>query len=671
MIGQNLKSNQDKKPNSREMEKLKKEFPQFFTKDGEFKIDNFKDFLKEEEIELSKEGYGLEFLGKSYAKYLSSLESETYISPDLKHNEKDENKNSENLYIVGDNIDALKHLLGSYSGKIKCIYIDPPYNTGSDGFVYPDNFNFDSEELARTIGITEEEAERILNLSGKSTHSAWLTFIYPRLLLARDLLADDGVIFISIDDNEQANLKLICDEIFGEENKVGNLPTIMNLKGNQDEFAFAGTHEYTIVYAKHKENLIIKGLKIDDDEIISDWMIDDIGYYKKGASLISTGQNAPRDHRPKLRFPIFYKNGNLKLPEKHILNSLYDSEKKVFNDSYLEKYIDDKKSEGYLPILPFVNKKKASWRWSYSKLQSQLDEVIITKTKNGISLNKKQRPELSDLPSKKVKTLLYKPEYSSGNGTNEVKNLFGIERLFDNPKPIKLIEDFINISLNNNDIILDFFSGSATTADALMQLNAEDGEKRKYIMVQIPEKIDKKKPAFKAGYKTIDEIGRERIKRAGKKIKNETGANIDYGFKLFYLEKPKEKTLDKLEEFSPQIKFPLDDMVSIFDNDHASGKENILSTWLNEDGYGLSQSSDEYVLDEYRANLIGKSLYIIDSGLGSSDVMELIRRIEDDSLLINRIVVYLHSIDFSVLQELRTNLSVLRNNKNVSLIERF
>ena len=671
MIGQNLKSNQDKKPNSREMEKLKKEFPQFFTKDGEFKIDNFKDFLKEEEIELSKEGYGLEFLGKSYAKYLSSLESETYISPDLKHNEKDENKNSENLYIVGDNIDALKHLLGSYSGKIKCIYIDPPYNTGSDGFVYPDNFNFNSEELARTIGITEEEAERILNLSGKSTHSAWLTFIYPRLLLARDLLADDGVIFISIDDNEQANLKLICDEIFGEENKVGNLPTIMNLKGNQDEFAFAGTHEYTIVYAKHKENLIIKGLKIDDDEIISDWMIDDIGYYKKGASLISTGQNAPRDHRPKLRFPIFYKNGNLKLPEKHILNSLYDSEKKVFNDSYLEKYIDDKKSEGYLPILPFVNKKKASWRWSYSKLQSQLDEVIITKTKNGISLNKKQRPELSDLPSKKVKTLLYKPEYSSGNGTNEVKNLFGIERLFDNPKPTKLIEDFINISLNNNDIILDFFSGSATTADALMQLNAEDGGKRKYIMVQIPEKIDKKKPAFKSGYKTIDEIGRERIKRAGKKIKNETGANIDYGFKLFYLEKPKEKTLDKLEEFSPQIKFPLDDMVSIFDNDHASGKENILSTWLNEDGYGLSQSSDEYVLDEYRANLIGKSLYIIDSGLGSSDVMELIRRIEDDSLLINRIVVYLHSIDFSVLQELRTNLSVLRNNKNVSLIERF
>lgn len=204
-----------------------------------------------------------------------------------------------------------------------------------------------------------------------------------------------------------------------------------------------------------------------------------------------------------------------------------------------------------------------------------------------------------------------------------------------------------------------------------MQLNAEDGGKRKYIMVQIPEEIDKKKPAFKAGYKTIDEIGRERIKRAGEKIKNETGADIDYGFKLFYLEKPMEKTLDKLEEFSDQLDFLDDDMVSIFDNDHADGKENILSTWLNEDGYGLSESSDEYVLNEYRANLIGKSLYIIDTGLKTNDVMELIRRIEDDSLLINRIVVYLHSINFSVLQELRTNLKVLRNNKNVSLIERF
>lgn len=226
MIGQNLKNNQGKKPNSREMEKLKNDFPRFFSKDGEFKLDRFKDFLQEEDIDIAKEGYELKFLGKSYANYIGSLETETYISPDSSHNAKEENKDSENLYIVGDNIDALKHLLGSYAGKIKCIYIDPPYNTGSDGFVYPDNFRFSAEDLSEKIGITEEEAGRILELAGKSNHSAWLTFMYPRLALARDLLSEDGVIFISIDDNEQANLKLMCDEVFGEENFISNISII-------------------------------------------------------------------------------------------------------------------------------------------------------------------------------------------------------------------------------------------------------------------------------------------------------------------------------------------------------------------------------------------------------------------------------------------------------------
>ncbi|MDU5914109.1 MAG: DNA methyltransferase [Anaerococcus vaginalis] len=625
MIGQNLKSNQDKKPNSREMEKLKKEFPQFFTKDGEFKIDNFKDFLKEEEVELSKEGYGLEFLGKSYAKYLSSLESETYISPDLKHNEKDENKNSENLYIVGDNIDALKHLLGSYSGKIKCIYIDPPYNTGSDGFVYPDNFNFDSEELARTIGITEEEAERILNLSGKSTHSAWLTFIYPRLLLARDLLADDGVIFISIDYNEQANLKLICDEIFGEENFVGEIYWESKTKSQNTESSF--------------NKLQPKAEKI-------------FTYKKKNKDRFNLLKKGEKE------YPLIDENGKYR---EHILEEMNSEGIRGRKTMIFDI------SDGVSTVSPTKGK-----QWKLGQ-----DQVAIYKNNNSLFIrdNKviiKMRPEneRSEI-TEPFWGFIDKTIGTAESAKKSLKKLMG-QDVFDTVKPTDLIKKLIfHVSDKSDSIILDFFSGSATTADALMQLNAEDGGKRKYIMVQIPEKIDKKKAAFKAGYKTIDEIGRERIKRAGKKIKNETGADIDYGFKLFYLEKPEEKTLDELEEFSGQLDFLDDDMVSIFDNDHASGKENILSTWLNEDGYGLSESSDEYVLDEYRANLIGKSLYIIDSGLGSSDVMELIRRIEDDSLLINRIVVYLHSIDFSVLQELRTNLSVLRNNKNVSLIERF
>lgn len=616
MIGQNLKSNKDKKPNSREMEKLKKEFPQFFTKDGEFKIDNFKDFLKEEEIELSKEGYGLEFLGKSYAKYLSSLESETYISPDLKHNEKDENKNSENLYIVGDNIDALKHLLGSYSGKIKCIYIDPPYNTGSDGFVYPDNFNFDSEKLARTIGITEEEAERILNLSGKSTHSAWLTFIYPRLLLARDLLADDGVIFISIDDNEQANLKLICDEIFGEENFVENIiwDKKSSAKGVPPQNMIVNVHEYIIAYQKSDK------FKFSGEE----------------RTLEDGFKNPDNDPRGPWR------ESNIKSTTKP-------------------------NSQAFTIVNPNTGKKyHNTWAFSEKSLSKMIEEKRIL-WKETLPKQKEYLYEMTNL-NKAIKSNwgIFDPQST----TVHLKKLIP-EVQFDNPKPLKLIQYLINVVMENDEFVLDFFSGSGTTAEAIMRVNAENNRNIKYLCVQIPEKIPENKKKGNKKISTISEYGLTRIKRAGKKIKNETGADIDYGFKLFYLEKPEEKTLDELEEFSDQLDFLNDDMVSIFDNDHASGKENILSTWLNEDGYGLSQSSDEYVLDEYRANLIGKSLYIIDSGLGSKDVMELIRRIEDDSLLINRIVVYLHSIDFSVLQELRTNLSVLRNNKNVSLIERF
>lgn len=204
-----------------------------------------------------------------------------------------------------------------------------------------------------------------------------------------------------------------------------------------------------------------------------------------------------------------------------------------------------------------------------------------------------------------------------------------------------------------------------------MQLNAEDGGNRKYIMVQIPEKISENKPAYKAGYRTIDEVGRARIEKAAAKIKDETNANIDYGYKLYFLETPTEKTLIDLENFEPEIKLITNDMVSVFDNKHSSGKESIISTWLNEDGYGLTKSSSPYKLENYEADIIEKSLYIIDEGLENDDVMTLIKRIENEELDITRVVVYVHSVRFNVLQEMRKNLKVLRNNKNVTFIERF
>ena len=220
--------NESLNPNQFEVNRLRAALPEYFDVDGNFLLDRLKDTLRTAEVDLTKEGYELKFLGKSYAKYLTSTETETVLVPDLKHNSEPDNKDSENLYIVGDNLDALKHLLGSYAGKVKCIYIDPPYNTGSDRFAYNDDFGFSASQLAEKIGLTEDEAERIIDLQGKSSHSAWLTFMYPRLQLAKELLADDGVIFISIDDNELANLRLLCDEIIGEQNFQAVVIPIVN-----------------------------------------------------------------------------------------------------------------------------------------------------------------------------------------------------------------------------------------------------------------------------------------------------------------------------------------------------------------------------------------------------------------------------------------------------------
>ena len=306
MIKDNILYNESSKPNSREIEVLKNTFPQYFDKDGNFYWDRFKEILKNEEITLNKEGYELNFLGKSYARYLSSTRTETFIAPHTEHNEAEENKDSENLYIIGDNLDALKHLLGSYAGKIKCIYIDPPYNTGSDGFVYPDNFYFDAKKLSQMIGVEEEEAQRIINLKGKSSHSAWLTFMYPRLILARELLSDDGVIFISIDNNEQANLKLMCDEIFGEENNVGVVSNTNNPKGRSDDKFIATAHESLLVYARNISKLGWSGFEPTEKIIKRYNKTDDDGRLFREIDLRKTGENDLREDRPNLFYYFYY-----------------------------------------------------------------------------------------------------------------------------------------------------------------------------------------------------------------------------------------------------------------------------------------------------------------------------------------------------------------------------
>ena len=512
------------------IKKLKEIFPEIFI-EGKIDFDLLRQICSGggvQNTEGSKERYSLTWNGKSKARQIAQEVSTGTLRP-----AKEESKNwdnTENIYIEGDNLEVLKLLQKSYHGKIKMIYIDPPYNTGKD-FVYKDDFTDNIENYKEITGQINKEGIKLTTNTETNGryHSDWLNMMYPRLKLARNLLTDDGVIFISIDDNEQANLKKICDEIFGEENFVAQLSTIMNLKGNNDEFGFSGTHEFTAVYSKEKVSLKLNNLTVDEEEL-NDWKEDELGLYKQGANLKSTGVNAPREKRPNLFFPIFIdKNNNIFVTD---------------DNSKPQNY------EGELEILyPITDDQEMSWRWSKSKFRNEFQNIIVSRFENNISIYKKQRPTLGDLPSKKPKTVFYKPEYSSGNGTAQIKFLFN-KKVFSNPKPIELIKDFFILGTNKNSIVLDFFSGSATTAHSVMQLNAEDEGNRKYIMVQLPELCDESSEAYKAGYKNICEIGKERIRRAGEKIKSdeslpiENREKLDVGFKVFKLDSSNIKEWD-------------------------------------------------------------------------------------------------------------------------------
>lgn len=637
MIKEQLENNENVKPNTKLLNLLKENFPNYFDKDNNFMIDKFKNTLKSDEINITKEGYELNFLGKSYARFQTSTETETIISPLTDHNNKDENKNSENLYIIGDNLDALKHLLKSYSRKVKCIYIDPPYNTGSDGFVYPDNFKFDSATLSNKMGIDAEEAERIIDMRGKSTHSAWLTFMYPRLVLARELLSDDGVIFISIDDNEQANLKIICDEIFGEENFIVDLKWANKEGGgSSDSSHFKIKDEHVISYGKSKSNVIINGISPTNEERYtqSDEHVNTRGkYYLQKLGMGSIQYSESMD------YPITIDDGSIIYP--------------ADNNSG----------------------KKAIWRWSKEKYEWGIknDYIVHKKDKenNWVIYTKQYLNADNDgnIIERKQTPLGMIFEYSSTQGAKELVKL-KMDNFFSYPKPTSLIQYLMQRATSLNDIILDFFSGSATTAHAVMKLNAEDGGNRKYILVQLPEEIEESKPAFKAGYKTIDEIGRERITRAAQKIKEETNADIDYGFKVVKLENVQEDTLDRLELFDPNV-LVSDDYVNDFSNEDSSGLETILTTWLNQDGYGLHAKRQDFKLVNYIAHRYSNSLYIVNEGIESSDISRLIEMIENNELNISRIVIYTYSLPFTIINELKTNIKNLRNNKTVDIIERY
>lgn len=444
---------------------------------------------------------------------------------------------TENIYIEGDNLDALKLLQETYLGKVKMIYIDPPYNTGND-FIYEDDFSQEADEYIDNSGQIDDYGNRLVQNqeSNGRFHTDWLNMIYPRLKIAKDLLSENGVIFISIDDNEIENLRKVCDEIYGELNFIAQLSVIVKTEGRQYGF-FAKTHEYLLVYAKNKDSLFLNEIKIKDG----------VFRYKDtkgGFNLIGLRNRAVRifnsTNRPNLRYPFY------------IDVSTADE-----ND-FCE--VTTQYSPNFIEVWPsIVDGLESVWRWGKDTAEQKRDELVAVKGKDGeYKIFKKDR-DLTTLP----KTVWFDKDINSIVGTREVATIIG-KGIFDFPKPISLLKQIIEIATDQNSLIIDFFSGSATSAHALFLQNIEDLGRRKFILIQLPEKCAEHSEAFHAGYQTICEIGEERIRRVGKKINEEyPNADIDIGFRVFRVDssnmkdvyyRPVDYNQGQIDLFSDNIK---------------------------------------------------------------------------------------------------------------------
>ncbi|MCF8306738.1 MAG: site-specific DNA-methyltransferase [Ignavibacteriales bacterium] len=504
------------------VEQIGKIFPEVITeiKDTEgntkkgIDFDLLKQKLSNVLVEDENERYRLDWPGKK----ASLLKANTPINKTLRPavEESLNFETTENLYIEGDNFEVLKILQESYLGKVKMIYIDPPYNTGTS-LIYNNDFRVEEKIYAEELGaVTEEGFKMFRNTDADGRiHSNWLSLMYERIIVSRDILDEDGIICITIDDYELGRLLVLMDEIFGEDNHLGTVAIRINPKGRMTNREISAVHEYALFYAKSESGRINK-LPIDPTEKSHNYIEDKDGSWYLPINLRKQGvDSAAINSKGKLSdryYPIYF-------------------DQKTGKVSTIEKYEIE-----ILPIDP--NNEKRIWRRAKTEIEKMYaqGDIIIKETTNGLQVYFKFR---GGLEGQQPKSMWYEPKFSASEyGTKEVDRLFGMRELFSYPKAPKAVEEAIKISTTNkNAIILDFFSGSATTAHAVMQLNAEDGGNRKFIMVQLPEKTDETSETYKAGYKTIAEIGKERIRRAGKKIMND---------KLLIMNEKKEE-LEKLK----------------------------------------------------------------------------------------------------------------------------
>lgn len=553
------------------LETLKSLFPTI-VKEGKIDVDELKALIGEE-VENSEEYYRFTWAGKSQARQEANKPSTGTLRP-LKNESKDWD-NTQNIFIEGDNLEVLKLLQKSYANKITMIYIDPPYNTGKD-FIYKDKY---ADNLGNYLAITKQtdESGKKLNTNPESDgryHSNWLNMIYPRLKIARNLLNNDGVIFISIDDNEYDNLKKVCDEIFGEESMVGIFCWKNKYGAGAKTKGFIEVHEYILCYSK-------KAIKNIDAELTEEQIKEydkkkDEKYEIRGGYVTQPLMTKSMDDRENLKYSIVYEGDTIH-PRKQ-------------------------------------------WVWEKDRLLKAIEnnEVIFKKKKNGqYSVRNKVylKDENGNIRKGKPITVLNGP--FNQEGTQEVEELLG-EDIFSFPKPKKLLEYLISFTINENEdkdqIILDFFAGSGTTGHAVMQLNAKDGGTRKFICIQLPEPTGLESAAYQADYKTISEITKERLRRAGEKIKGEIKSDlftqknksVDIGFRVFELDTSNIQSWDGALQNIDQT------LLSAAENiKHDRSEEDVLYEVLLKSGLDLAQPIEEKTIAKKKVFNIGMGALFI------------------------------------------------------------
>lgn len=633
--------NETETANSKQIAILKKHFPQCFDKHGHFHPEKMMEVVKANEVEIVKESYSLNWLGQSYARLLTNLPPQGLLKPDTAHNSAPQNSKSENLLIKGDNLEVLKHLVNGYPEQIKMIYIDPPYNTGSDGFVYQDSFKFSVDDLSRLAGIDKAEAERVLSFitKGSNSHSAWLTFMYPRLYIARKLLKDDGFIVISINDNELAQLKILCDYTFGEENFITDVAIQMShlsgVKMSHRHKTVPKIKESILIYCMNSNSINIK------DEFVESTWEESLDRYTGYISNFEQDDICAWE-RITVRQAATDANVDVSDYNEYLAFKLENAER-IIRTATNDSLKDIKKEKKFSKIISATG---------LERLVYNGEEVLFASrfVRDG-------------------RVYSYIGDIWTDIGINNLHNEGGVP--FKNgKKPLKLIQRLIRMFTEKDSLILDFFAGSGTTGHAVYLQNHKDSGNRKFISVQIEEEIEninKNKDLISfisemKVNKNVFEVTKLRLLNGAEEVRTKgLDYNGDLGFKIY----------ETTNDFRPKIDGSLDlSNESLLEDIVLSDEQYqaLLTTWMLYDNNHLTQQIEDVALQGYKAHLVDKGLYLIDSDFRTENLKHLLEKLDaDKSFAPNRIIVNGYNFDTAMQMELNEAIKSYQNKKSISI----